>query len=123
MSLYIDDMRIEKVEAENSRGSTCEKMQWPTATADTSREHKAGFGAAHAGKGFQPARCRHGTNRLSRYNGQSSESGQEAGQSFLYWTSAVSIRPDNTSSPSVMYNQSLFPIGNDAYLSTAWHTR
>ena len=46
MSLYIDDMRIEKVEA---------------------------------GKGFQPARCRHGTNRLSRY-GQSSESGQEAGQ-------------------------------------------
>lgn len=122
MSLYIDDMRIEKVEAENSRGfdlrkdamAYCHSGYKPGARKQALVQHvpERTFSLHDAATG------------QTVYQGKASPLNQDKKQDkgFLVLDFSSFNTPGQYFLSIGDVQSKPFPIGNDAYLSTAWHT-
>lgn len=122
MSLYIDDMRIEKVEAENSRGfdlrkdamAYCHSGYKPGARKQALVQHmpERAFSLHDAATG------------QTVYQGTASPLNQDKKQDkgFLVLDFSSFNTPGQYFLSIGDVQSKPFPIGNDAYLSTAWHT-
>ena len=122
MSLYIDDMRIEKVEAENSRGfdlrkdamAYCHSGYKPGARKQALVQHvpERTFSLHDAATG------------QTVYQGTASPLNQDKklDKGFLVLDFSSFNTPGQYFLSIGDVQSKPFPIGNDAYLSTAWHT-
>lgn len=122
MSLYIDDMRIEKVEAENSRGfdlrkdamAYCHSGYKPGARKQALVQHmpERAFSLHDAATG------------QTVYQGTASPLNQDKKQDkgFLVLDFSSFNTPGQYFLSIGDVQSKPFSIGNDAYLSTAWHT-
>lgn len=116
MSLYVDDMRIEKVEAENSRGFDLRK----NAIAYSHSGYKAGVRKQALVQNVKQSSF----SLLNNATGQTAYqgTGKKLDKGFLLLDFSDFNAPGQYTIVIDDLRSKPFPIGNDAYLSTAWRT-
>lgn len=116
MSLYVDDMRIEKVEAENSHGFDLRKQ----AIAYSHSGYKPGARKQALVQNVKKSSfsLRNTATGATAYQG----TGKKLDKGFLLLDFSDFDTPGQYTLSIGDLQSKPFPIGNDAYLSTAWHT-
>ena len=115
MKLYIDDMRIEHVEAENTRGFKLRS----NAIAYSHSGYKAGA--------LKQALVQNVKSTLFQLINADNKivftgNGKKMGNGFIQLDFSNFNTPGNYTLKIGNITTKTFPIGNDAYLATAWHT-
>ena len=115
MKLYIDDMRIEKVEAENSRGFNLRKGA--IAYSNSGYKTEAVKQALVQNVADTKFRLINEGNKIV-YSGY----GRRMKSGFVQLDFSGFKKPGNYRIKIGNLSTGIFPIGDEAYLATAWHT-